>query len=82
MSTLILYSTLGCHLCELAKQQVEPLLPAFSLTLEEVDIANDDNLLTRYGISIPVITIKHGLQELCWPFDEAEARAFLENNLC
>ena len=47
MKELIMYSTLGCHLCELAKTQIEPLLAPFALKLKEVDIADDDILLEK-----------------------------------
>ena len=79
MKSLILYSTLGCHLCELAKQQIEPLLLEFSLTLVEVDIADKgkEDLLEKYGVHIPVIKIADKKDELGWPFTRQEVHAFL-----
>jgi hypothetical protein len=75
MNRLILYHTLGCHLCELAKEEVEPLLSVCKLQLVEIDIADDDILLQRYGVRIPVIRLyvdvnsnKEG-DDLGWPFD-------------
>lgn len=69
MKTLYLYTTLGCHLCEQAKEIIEPLLPGYQLTLEEVEIAERDELLERYGVRIPVVRIEGRLDELGWPFD-------------
>ncbi|ODS23785.1 glutaredoxin [Candidatus Endobugula sertula] len=77
MQSLILYSTLGCHLCELAKEQLTPLLEEFSLCLVEVDIADDEALLKKYGVRIPVIKCKKNEQELGWPFDTKTAYQFL-----
>ena len=55
MKTIILYSTLGCHLCEQAMALLEPLLAASDFELDEVDISESDILMDRYGIRIPVL---------------------------
>lgn len=73
----ILYSTVGCHLCEeaealLAAQQTQD--PA--LAWRVVDIADDDALFARYGWHIPVLRADDA-RELRWPFDEAALKAFL-----
>lgn len=81
MRQLILLSTLGCHLCELAKQEIEPLLLPLSLVIEEVDIANDEELLKKYGVRIPVIKLAGQSQELGWPFDIQQAAEFLQKQL-
>lgn len=75
MQSLILYHTLGCHLCDLAKEQIEPLLDVCDLRLVEIDIADDDTLLQRYGVRIPVIRLATEEEsnevgaDLGWPFD-------------
>lgn len=75
MQSLILYHTLGCHLCDLAKEQIEPLLDVCDLRLVEIDIADDDTLLQRYGVRIPVIRLATEAEstevgaDLGWPFD-------------
>ena len=69
-STLILYSTPACHLCETALLLMEPYLEAMDLEVEEVDISTSDELMERYGIRIPVIRFSDGEAELGWPFDE------------
>lgn len=77
MQELILYSTLGCHLCELAKEQLEPLLAPLTLRIVEVDIADDDNLVEQYGVRIPVVKLGSGHKELGWPFDTQQAYDFI-----
>nr|WP_324260017.1 glutaredoxin family protein [Cellvibrio fontiphilus] len=78
MKAIYLYSTPGCHLCELAREIVDPLLGNYVVTLEEIDIAQSDELIERYGVKIPVLKSPHHLEELCWPFDTHQAAAFLE----
>ncbi|ELR64556.1 Thiol-disulfide isomerase and thioredoxin [Photobacterium marinum] len=48
-----------------------------------VDIAFDDALFSRYGVTIPVLSIQHSdssISELGWPFDAAELEAWLNSN--
>ncbi len=78
MKPVYLYSTLGCHLCEMAKEIVSPLLNYYSLYLEEIEIAESDELVERYGVRIPVLKSPHHLDELGWPFDTSQAKAFLD----
>ena len=61
---LTLYTTPGCHLCELA----EDILYAEGLRFDPVDIADDLDLIKRYGVRIPVLAHPDG-RELGWPFD-------------
>lgn len=81
MKKLIIYSTLGCHLCELAKEQLAPLLEPLDLLVVEVDIADDEGLLKNYGLRIPVIKLRDSLQDLGWPFDTDSAYQFLREQL-
>ncbi|MFD2176592.1 glutaredoxin family protein [Veronia pacifica] len=69
---LVLYSTEGCHLCELAHQIYQAV--DSSTAIQVRDIAFDDHLFERYGVTIPVISYqKNGeiIDELFWPFDES-----------
>lgn len=77
MRSLYLYSTPGCHLCEMAREIISPLLTHFSLYLEEIDIAESDELIERYGVRIPVLKSPQHLDELGWPFDSVQAAEFL-----
>lgn len=69
-----LYTTLGCHLCEQARELVLTVNP--DTIIHEVDIAEDDSLMEEYGSWIPVL--KRGpLRELVWPFGLLEVKAML-----
>ncbi len=91
-NSFILYSTLGCHLCDDALdmlsdlhgqmlQQAEDL--GFSVTnqtiftIQIVDIADDSSLLETYGARIPVLKFISDSDELAWPFDIQTAYYFL-----
>lgn len=78
MQSIYLYSTPGCHLCEMAREIVSPLLNNYSLYLEEIDIAESDELIERYGVRIPVLKSPRHIDELGWPFDTQQAANFLE----
>ncbi|WP_417878970.1 glutaredoxin family protein [Vibrio sp.] len=59
---LTLYSTSGCHLCELAYQQLDTLWgedsqQSLAHTVQVIDIAFDDALFDRYGVTIPVLAL-------------------------
>ncbi len=54
---ITLYTRPGCHLCEEAKELIEPMLSEFSATLREVNIDDDADLRRRYGTDIPVVFI-------------------------
>jgi len=78
MKTLILYGTLGCHLCEQALELIAPMV-APNFTLVEVDISDSDELIERYGIRIPVVAAQGNSVELGWPFDRERFAAFLQS---
>ncbi|MBD3895822.1 glutaredoxin family protein [Halomonas sp. ML-15] len=76
MIRLRLYTTLGCHLCS----QLEALLTELSrepVTLEHIEISEDDALMARYGVRIPVLADDQG-EELDRGFDPARLAAWLE----
>ena len=78
MKKLIVYSTVGCHLCEQAVALITPLLDS-SYQIEEVDISTTDALMARYGVRIPVIARCDNQLEIDWPFDRARFMAFLRS---
>ena len=77
-TTVTLYTTAGCHLCELAAGILQQLQGALQFQVEPVDIADSDELVDRYGIRIPVIRVD--TDELGWPFSLEEASDFLQRN--
>jgi len=72
MNKVILYSTDGCHLCELAKSQLDGISTTYTI----IDIIDDIDLVNRYGTRIPVVLNKDN-KELGWPFEVAELQQFL-----
>lgn len=70
---LVLYGTTFCHLCE----QAEAVLQAVGVAAEHIDIAEDDVLLEKYGVKIPVVKREDTGAELGWPFDEQIIRRFI-----
>jgi hypothetical protein len=48
----------GCHLCAEAQTELDRLRPRYAHALECVDIQTDDELLQRYGESIPVLVVQ------------------------
>lgn len=70
---VLLYTTLGCHLCEQAREWVAMVDPEVSLQL--IDIADDDALLARYGERIPVLAQEE--KELAWPFGLLDVQQWL-----
>lgn len=71
---VILYSTEGCHLCESANE----LLKKCNIEVKIIDIAFDDELFLRYGVTIPVVRIAQS--ELNWPFQLEQLQKWLEDN--
>jgi glutaredoxin len=76
---LILYSTLGCHLCEQARALMWPSLAAAGYELEEVDISESEQLMTRYQLNIPVAKNLDTGQELFWPFNGFQVEQLITN---
>ncbi len=76
--SLTLYHTAGCHLCEEAENLVMAYLASRDLSpavLDKKDIADDQALLERYGVSIPVLREMKSGRELHWPFGPEDIRA-------
>ncbi len=73
MPTPTLYGTSCCHLCE----QAEAILHQAGVAAQHVDIADDDGLLEKYGVRIPVLRRADNGAELGWPFDAAGVTRFM-----
>lgn len=80
-TTLVLYSTLGCHLCEQAEALLQALPLCEPLAIEVIEISDDDAMLLRFGTRIPVLGWERDGNrvggELDWPFDAASVLAFM-----
>lgn len=79
MIEIRLYTTVGCHLCELAHQQLRQL-NSDQFTLHTIDIALDDALVKQYGTMIPVIALPDQTT-LAWPFELHDIQALLNSML-
>jgi hypothetical protein len=55
---LTIYSKPGCHLCDDMKTLVRRVVAHDpDLSLDEIDISTDGELVERYGLEIPVLMI-------------------------
>ena len=76
-----LYTTLGCHLCEEALGQLQTLQASgLPLEIECIDIAtavNAEELISEYGVRIPVVAVEGKAGEIGWPFSLDQLREFL-----
>jgi glutaredoxin len=76
---LIIYSKPGCHLCEEMKAIVARLITSYQgVSLEEIDISADPELLDRYGLEIPVLLIE-GKKVAKYRISEEELRRVLSS---
>jgi hypothetical protein len=71
---ICLYGTEFCHLCD----EAEVVLREIGIAADYIDIAEDDGMLEKYGMRIPVLQRMDTGSELGWPFDAASVLAFME----
>ena len=76
---LTLYTRAGCHLCEEAKAQLQPLLEEFSVALREVDVDTDPDLAARFGEELPVFFLD-GRKVAKYRVDVKQFRRLLERS--
>ncbi|MFZ3086619.1 MAG: glutaredoxin family protein [Methylotenera sp.] len=77
MVQLALYSTTHCHLCEQAEALLISLTIQYDITWIPIEIADDNNLIEKYGIRIPVIKRIDNYTEIDWPFNKEEIIDFI-----
>jgi thiol-disulfide isomerase/thioredoxin len=68
---------LGCHLCEYVPPLLDALKQEYALDIHFIDIADDDQLIERYGQEIPVLYRPDIDMDMVWPFDGEHLRQFL-----
>jgi len=71
-------STLGCHLCDDAAEILVQVMDPARYVVDIVDIADDDILVEKYGVRIPVLVDEASGAELGWPFDHQTLFSFLQ----
>jgi hypothetical protein len=74
MTPLVLFQRDDCHLCDLA---LEVLAQARTPEFDSVFIDGDEALEARYGTRVPVLRDAATGNELEWPFDAEQLRAWL-----
>ncbi len=57
MKKLTLYSRVGCHLCDVMKEQIEKYAGRYAFTLDVVDIDKDEKLRAEYDWDVPVLFV-------------------------
>jgi uncharacterized membrane protein len=70
MITVMLYSRQNCHLCEVAKEELDSLQNELPHKLVVVDIDQDPQLQETFGELVPVVTV--GPYQLQAPFERKE----------
>ncbi|WP_163833998.1 glutaredoxin family protein [Spartinivicinus ruber] len=82
MPSVILYTTAGCHLCDQALALLKPAAAHYNLTITLQEIADDPDLVDRYGVRIPVIALDNqSTGELGWPFTAEVLNQFVVTHL-
>ncbi|MBI5649682.1 MAG: glutaredoxin family protein [Chloroflexi bacterium] len=73
---VIFYTKPGCHLCEIADQQLRDLAREFQIAIDAQDITRDDALFKKYFDKIPVLIIDDHIT-LAAPIQIEDIRAAL-----
>lgn len=53
----IMYTRVGCHLCDKAWQQLEQTQKRYGFTLEKRDVDAHAELVEQFGNCVPVVTV-------------------------
>jgi glutaredoxin len=79
MSTpsVTLYTRVGCHLCDIAKDVLEDVRRERPFELKTIDVDTDAALVDRYGLEVPVVLI-NGRKAFKFRIDPAVLRARLD----
>ena len=78
MTSLTLYMTDHCALCEEVLDMLFAMPAMQGITLHTVDIALNDALVQAYGVRIPVLKV--GDAELGAPLDAQTLQTWLQDN--
>ena len=63
-----MYYRVGCHLCDAMIAALQHLQHELAFELELIDIDKDPDLLKRYDVDVPVVTL--GTEVVCFHFFE------------
>ena len=70
MKEVMVYSRVGCHLCEIAIDQINSVKDELGFNLEIKFISDDAVLEQEYGEQVPVILINNKIHDY-WRIDLA-----------
>jgi len=73
---VLLYSRADCHLCQVARADLERICPQLAVGFTEVDVDSDPGLRAEYGDRVPVIVVD-GQEHGYFRVEEARLRAAL-----
>ena len=73
MSTIELYGTAACHLCD----QAIAMLAHIGCSFSYIDIVSEDDKFDHYALRIPVLRRADNGAELDWPFDVSAVLEFV-----
>lgn len=73
---ITLLSKAGCHLCDVARDDIARIAGELAVPWDEVDVCSDEDLALDYAEQVPVILID-GEQHGYWRVEEARLRAAL-----
>jgi glutaredoxin len=76
-ANVTLYTRVGCHLCDVAKQVLEDVRKDRPFELTVVDVDTDSELVERYGGEVPVVLVD-GRKAFKFRVDAAALRKLLE----
>jgi hypothetical protein len=55
--SVVLYTRVGCHLCDVARERIETVRARVPFELRVVDVDGSDDLIRDYGYRVPVVEI-------------------------
>ena len=77
LPNVTLYTRVGCHLCDVAKDVLEAAQKDRPFELATVDVDTDPDLAGRYGLEVPVVLV-NGRKAFKFRVDPAALRARLD----
>ena len=79
MTTVTIYSRLGCHLCDDAEKVLESLREELNFEIEVINIDEDAELVKLYSDQVPVIHID-GIHHDFYKIDPLRFKSSLEKH--
>jgi glutaredoxin len=79
MTTVTIYSRLGCHLCDDAEKVLESLREELNFEIEVINIDEDTELVKLYSDQVPVIHID-GIHHDFYKVDPLRFKSSLEKH--